>query len=157
MLFSCFKDPARVITQAVHALNPGGYLELQDVLLTFVSDEKPLEGTCLMEWVKMLHEGAARLGKDWMCMERFKEYMENAGLEDVKEVHYRWPIHTWPRDEHHKELGRWCYADLQDGLEAISLAALSRGLGMTSEEIQARLVGVRQQIKDPNNRAYIPV
>ena len=108
MLFSCFKDPARVIAQAVHALEPRGYLELQEALPTFVSDEKekPLEGTCLIEQVKLLYKGVALAGKDQMYIERFKEYIVNAGLEDVKEVRYRQLIHPWPLDEYNKELGR---------------------------------------------------
>jgi hypothetical protein len=44
-----------------------------------------------------------------------------------------------------------------DGMQAISIAALTRGLGMTSAEVEALLVGVRKDLKNHRIHCYTPV
>ena len=53
--------------------------------------------------------------------------------------------------------GVWCREDLLSALEGISLAVLMRGLEMTKEEVDALLVGVRDDIKNNRIHAYIQV
>jgi hypothetical protein len=56
-----------------------------------------------------------------------------------------------------KMLGTWYREDLLSGLQGFTVAVLTRALGMSSEEIELLLVGVRNDIKSNKIHIYIPV
>jgi hypothetical protein len=97
------------------------------------------------------------LGKDWTRASEYKGYFEEAGFEDVVEKKFEWPVGTWAKGKRNKMLGLWCREDLLSALEGISLAILTRGLGMSREAVEGLLVGVRDDIKSNRIHAYIPV
>jgi hypothetical protein len=107
LLLSCFnQDFPAVIAKAYGALNPGGWIELQDMLPPICFDNS-WDGTELQRWVTLTLEGAKRLGMDWYKVGMYREWVEAAGFEDVQEFKGSWPTNTWPRDRHHKLLGAW--------------------------------------------------
>jgi hypothetical protein len=63
----------------------------------------------------------------------------------------------WPRGKHFKTLGRWAYQNWLDGMQGISMATLTRGLGMTPSAVEALLVGVRAGLKDQSIHCFTPV
>lgn len=73
----------------------------------------------------------AALGKDWTRASEYKRYLEEAEFEGGVEKEFQWPVGTWACGERMKTLGLWCQADLLSALEGMSLAILTRGLGMT--------------------------
>lgn len=156
MLFPCFKNPEKVITRAVNALNPGGFLEIQDALFWFQCDDGSL-GTAMADWQRMLHKAAQKSGMDWLCPTKYEQYMIHAGLVNVKRVEYKWPTNPWPTDKHEKDLGLWSFANLLDGIESMSLAPMIRYLGMTKEEVHELLKRLENEIKDRSIHAYIPM
>ena len=83
--------------------------------------------------------------------------MREAGFVDVTEEHYQWPTNTWPKGKYHKTLGAWFHEDLMDGLNAMSMAVQTRGLGMTVEEVEIVCMEMREAIKDRSIHAYFPV
>lgn len=68
--------------------------------------------------------------------------MKEIGFVDVKIERFRWPSNSWPRDKKFKELGAWCYENFSSGLEAITMAALTRGHGWSVEDTTVFLMGV---------------
>ncbi|KUJ06154.1 TAM domain methyltransferase, partial [Mollisia scopiformis] len=139
-------------------LEPGGFLEIQDALLCFRCDERSLKGTAIEKWAEKLHKAAWKSGKDWACPTKYKLYMEDAGFVDVKEVqHDRWPINPWPKGKDEKEKGMWCLQNLLLGLESISMALMTRYLGMSVWEVRGDLECVEKEIKDRKTHAYIPM
>jgi hypothetical protein len=50
-------------------------------------------------------EAAAKLGRDWAKVKRYKGWMEDAGFVDVKEAYFAWPTNTWPRSKLPQESG----------------------------------------------------
>jgi len=97
------------------------------------------------------------MGKDWTRVGRYKEYFEEIGFEDVTEVKYEWPLGTWARGRREKMLGAWYREDLVSGLYGFTVAVLTRALGMSVPEVEALLVGVREDIKGNRIHAYVPV
>lgn len=85
------------------------------------------------------------------------ERLKAAGFVNVERRLFKWPINTWPKDPKHKEVGLWTLANIEGNLEAISMALLTRGLGMTKEEVTVFLVGVRKDLRDRRIHAYWPV
>jgi len=80
--------------------------------------------------------------------------MQAAGFEDVVEMQYKWPQNRWPKDPKYKELGLWTLANVDEGLEGLSLALFTRGLGWSKEEVLAYLVQVRRDIRSTRIHAY---
>jgi hypothetical protein len=82
--------------------------------------------------------------------------MEQAGFVDIMERHFYWPVTPWPRGRKEKLIAMWTQQNLIDGLQAISMAVLTRGLGWTREEVEM-LVNVRNDIRNRRIHAYIDV
>lgn len=156
MLFPCFKDPKKVIKMAFNSMDPDGYMELQDAVLPFQSDDESLDNTDLKQWMEELMDSAKNQDRDWTCASKYKKYMEDVGFVDVQEVRFKWPINPWPVGKKDKELGLWCMANLLDGLEAFSMYLFTES-GKSMEEVQTLLVNVRNDLKNRSIHAYIPM
>lgn len=155
MVGFCFKEPP--VKEAFAALEPGGYLEFQDILFRFDGAERSLEGTAVKQWAEMLHEAAWFAKKDWMCPAKYKEYMENAGFVDVKEILLKWPINGRSSNRQERVVGAWSQQNLLMGLESFSMAPMTRYLGMSKEEVHDLLEVVKKEIENPEIQASIPV
>ena len=156
-LCTCFGDPAAVISKAFDSLAPNGYLEMQDATLALRCVDESLNDTALERWVSLLFTGAKKLGRDWSCATKYKQYMRDAGFVDVQERQYKWPINTWPKAKQYKTLGSWVLQNFLNGVHAASMAVLSRGLGMSREEVEMLLVDVRNDLGNRGIHAYMPM
>jgi hypothetical protein len=83
--------------------------------------------------------------------------MADIGFVDIVQTYKRWPMNTWPRDEKYKILGTWNLANMNNGLEAFSMAPLTRALGWKRNEVAVFLADVRKEVKDKSIHAYWPV
>jgi hypothetical protein len=156
-LVTCFKDPGAVIASAFNSLVPGGYLELQDVILPMRSIDDTINGTSLDHWQGITIDSAAKLGTSWKHSANYVRYFEEAGFVDVVEEHFQWPMNTWPKGERMKTLGRYWQEDMLSGLESLSMAVLTRGAGFTKGEVLDLTAQVRKDIVNKNIHAYLPV
>ncbi|TVY45158.1 putative methyltransferase [Lachnellula occidentalis] len=157
MLFTCFKNPADLFHQAFASLKPGGYMEMQDVLLDYLSIDDTHVGSCIQNWNGKLLEGARRIGRDWRCTKNYARWMQEAGFEAVVERRFAWPSNTWPKGRKQKLLGLWSMSNFLEGLPAISMAILTRTHGMTRDEVEVGMVDVRRNIQSKAIHAYVPV
>lgn len=80
--------------------------------------------------------------------------MSEAGFVDVAEKHFYWPLNTWPRGKKEKLVGVWAQQNLLDGMQAMSLAILMRGLKWTRELL---IGGVREDLKNRDVHTYVDV
>ena len=156
-LVTCFKDPGTVIASAFNSLVPGGYLELQDVILPMRAIDDTLKGTSLDHWQTITIDSAAKLGTSWKHSGDYVRFFEEAGFVDVVENHFQWPMNTWPKGERMKMLGRYWQEDMLRGLESLSMAVLTRGAGFTKEKVLELTAEVRKDIVNKNIHAYLPV
>lgn len=116
-----------------------------------------LQGTALEKWGELVVAGAKNLGRNWTQVSRYKEFLEKAGFEDVVETQFAWPLGTWARGERMKMLGAWAREDLLGAIQGISMAVMTRGLGMSSEEVEVFLVDVRKDLMNKKIHAYCPM
>ena len=156
-LETCFKYRFNAIKSAFYVLRPGGYLEPQDCIVPFTCIDNTMKGTTLERWVDLTLKGSNTLGKDWTRVSKYKQYLEEAAFEDVVEKRYEWPVGTWAKGQRMKMLGMWYREDLLYRVQGLTLAILTRGLGMSIEEIELLLIGVRDDIKSNKIDIYIPV
>lgn len=155
MLVTCFKSHLQVFKSAFPCLRSGGYIELQDLSFPTRCSDNSWEGTAYKHWMGLIMAGAEALGKDWSRVPKYKDLLEEAGFEDVVEETYDIPIGTWARGKTNKILGSWCKADTMGVLQGLSLAVLTKGLGMSAEEVEVLLVDVRKNIEDNNVHLYM--
>jgi hypothetical protein len=116
-----------------------------------------MRGTTLERWANLVLQATFKLGKDWTRVKYYKEYLEQAGFVDVQERKYEWPLGTWAKGKRNKALGLWYREDVLSGLQGFTIALLTKALGMSMEEIEVLLVGVREDIKSNNIHCYVPV
>jgi hypothetical protein len=156
-LFSCFKDHRRVFREAYDALLPGGYFEMQDVSIKPHSHDGTTEATDLARWHEVLTEATVKLGRDWQCAPKYKDWFQEVGFVDVCERRLQWPQNTWPSGEKNKMLGMWTMVNTLDAVASVSTALLIRVLGMSPEEVELMMMGVRKDMKNRSIHCYYPV
>lgn len=88
-------------------LNPGGTIELMDIIYPPQSDDGTLsEGSPLYEWSALLLRTFATMGSPLDSALRYKEQLEAAGFVDVKVAKRKWPMNRWPKDPKYKQIGK---------------------------------------------------
>ncbi|KAH8888149.1 TAM domain methyltransferase [Thozetella sp. PMI_491] len=151
-------DYQAFINKAFAALEPGGYLELQDLHMPYQSDDGTLkEGSGLDKLGHLFIEASAKIGRSITVAAEYKSLMEKAGFVDIVEKRYKWPIGTWPRDQYYKELGKWMCVNLDTGLEGLTMALATRVLSWTPEATGAFCADVKKGLRDPTIHAYLPI
>ncbi len=144
-----------VIKSAFDSLVPGGYLEIQDIILPIRSIDDTLRGTALETWFDKLINAAANLGKYWDNSGNYVRYFKEAGFIDIVQKDFQWPLNTWPKGVRMKTLGRYLQEDMLRGLEAWSMAAMTRGGGLTKEQVMELNAEAQKDIVNKNIHAYL--
>lgn len=111
----------------------------------------------LLKCLKLLQEASERFGRPYVDIPALVDVMTETGFVDVKIERFRWPSNSWPKDKKYKELGTWCYENFSSGLEAITMAALTRGHGWSVEDTTVFLMDVRKTMGDRKIHAYWPM
>jgi len=140
------------------ALEPGGWFEMQDIVLPYKSDDGTLHAD--LELAKLGHyfcQASKILGRSVEAPRHYKSMMQKAGFINLVERHFKWPLNAWAKDPYYKEIGAWSFANLDGGLEGLTLALFTRGMKWTKEETMAFCAEVRKHLRDPKIHAYLPV
>src|SRR5947207_3346529 len=119
---------------------------MQDFVFPYRCVDDSLKGTAFERWLESLKAACVALKMNIGKVPGYKKDMEECGFVDIEEKQVAWPIGSWPRNEKMKVLGVWCKRDVLEGLQAWSMAALTRGLGMKREEVELLLMEVRNDI-----------
>ncbi|KAH7124760.1 S-adenosyl-L-methionine-dependent methyltransferase [Dactylonectria macrodidyma] len=153
----------RYLKQCYEFLEPGGTLELVDIIYPLISDDGTLkEEHPARKWSVLLQEGFAAGGHPLTTALYYKDWLKDAGFVDVVEVKEKWPVNAWARNPKYKQVGMWVYENSMQVLEPLSLAIFTRpkgegGLGWSLEELQVLLAGVRKDFKNLGIHMYSPV
>lgn len=136
-------------------LEPGGWVEIQDIDFPIKCDDGTMPKTsAIYRWSEVLIEASYKLGFKLDTCGKAKQMMEDVGFVDVVQVPFKWPMNRWPRQRKYKELGMWVLENFTSGLEAMSLALLTRGLGWTIDEVNVFIAFVRKDMCDQSIHAY---
>jgi hypothetical protein len=111
--FSILQLPSRFLWECADNhitsyTNPGGYLEVQDILSPPQCQDDTLKGTALEKWGAFFLESSIKLGVPLDSALTLKKNMEEAGYVDVVQVIHEWPMNKWPADKRMKEIGTYC-------------------------------------------------
>ncbi|RSL94409.1 hypothetical protein CDV31_014323 [Fusarium ambrosium] len=154
---------SRYLKQCYDNLEPGGTLELMDIIYPLQSDDGTLkEEHPAYQWSVLLQEGFSGGGHPLNTALYYKDWLKDAGFVDIVEVKEKWPCSAWARDPKYKQIGMWAYENGVQALEPLSLAIFTRpreagGLGWSIEELQLLLAGVRKDFKNLGIHMYWPI
>ncbi|KAH0556182.1 hypothetical protein GP486_005887 [Trichoglossum hirsutum] len=142
-------DLDKLLAQCYKHLKPGGWLELDEVDTLARSDDGSLTPQhALSQWIAYLNEASMKAGRRLDIARTYKAAIEKTGFVDVRDDIYKNPVGTWPKEKRLKEIGQWGTLSTLEGLEAYSLALLTRVLGWDRARIEVMLTEVRKDISD---------
>lgn len=156
MMLGAFKDYRIILNRAFEHLNPGGWMESQEMWTRAMCDDGTLdpETNRFMEWTQYQDECAMRAGHPLRIANKLKRWYKEAGFVDVKEEIFRIPINGWPKDPRYKMLGKWWGRSLIDGMHAFTMYLFTTYFQWTPEEVEVYLVDVRKAILNKSVHAY---
>ncbi|KAH7253806.1 S-adenosyl-L-methionine-dependent methyltransferase [Fusarium redolens] len=158
VMTSCIADWGDYLAKCFNNLAPGGYVEIQEVDINIKSDDGSLSpDNIMLKSLALLKEASVMFGRPYLDILSLEDIMKNIGFEDVVVERFKWPINSWPRDKKAKLLGSWCYTNMACGLEAFTMAPLTRAHGWAPEEVNLWLVHQRKAMADRNTHAYWPL
>ncbi|KAH8645692.1 S-adenosyl-L-methionine-dependent methyltransferase [Xylariales sp. PMI_506] len=153
MVVSCFNDTTTVIANAFENMNPGGWMEFQDVAYTGYQANPNFSGDAWMRFCNGCAKGALTVGRNMEKLHKYKGWMEEAGFVDVQEKKFIWPFTPWPEDPNLRAVGLYNLQNSYDGIHGVGWKMLKAG-GFTEGEIERLISEVRTELRDPENHLY---
>ncbi|TPX11523.1 uncharacterized protein E0L32_007734 [Thyridium curvatum] len=155
-LVGCVPDWAELDRRVLRHLRPGGWLEHVELSVHIRCDDNSLPaGSSLAQWGGLMAQVYRKIGRSAEACEVAMRAAEEAGFACVREHRVKVPIGMWPKHTDLKQWGAWNRAFMLQGLEGFALRGLTTILGWSYEQAQMYLMGVRNDLNDPNIHAYV--
>ncbi|KAI0484436.1 S-adenosyl-L-methionine-dependent methyltransferase [Xylariaceae sp. FL0804] len=140
-------DWDRFVAQAADVLQPGGWLELQEMSLPLASPDGSLRRDhALWAWGERMRRACAlRLGVDSTAARGHADRLRRRGFVDVAETPLLVPLGPWARGEREKRIGWMGRKDLYEGIDGISRKLFSL-LGDSEDDISALLERAKEEL-----------
>ena len=105
--------------------------------------------------MKTIGDAVKSMGIDFCPASKIQEKVIDAGFINGAERTLKLPIGPWPRHELLRKVGSHYLAVIRDGLQAIALRPLTKGLGWSPEAVEIYLSQVRQSLNDRSIHSYM--
>lgn len=135
-------------------LQPGGWIEFQEAVVQFRSIDSSLEGTSIEKWNRYIREGARRLGRDCLAPFRCRDYISDAGFQNVTQKKFVIPASPWAKGREEKVLGAWQMKSNLAGLGPLTMWVFTKGLDWKPEDVEAFMTDVRKDMTDRSIHAF---
>ncbi|KAF4994238.1 hypothetical protein FDECE_13177 [Fusarium decemcellulare] len=146
-------DWSRFYSQAMNNLKPGAWIEMQEYdAWIFSDDDSCARAPWTMEWVDKLDGASKMFGKQINVAKYHKQWMIDAGFEDVEERVYRIPIGPWAKDPALKELGRYELTHMQMSVESHTPALFTRVWNYSKDQVMVLMEGVKREFRSRDLR-----
>lgn len=147
LVFSCFKDPRNVMQSAFDSLAPGGYLELQDVVMPMAYAEPPAPDSPFVKLHTLMMDVSAEAGRPWTNTQHYAQWAREMGFEDVVEKRFTLHVGLWGESAQEKKLGAWHLENILDAMQGVSARIVSR-IEWEKAEVDALLDQVRGELRN---------
>ncbi|KAI5867812.1 S-adenosyl-L-methionine-dependent methyltransferase [Durotheca rogersii] len=154
------KDWGGLLRTSYEHLKPGGWMELQEIDHFPLSTNGSLSADHpVARYWRYVDEGLENLGVNFRFSHegRIARSMRQCGYVNVTERVFHMPIGTWPRNKTLKSVGLYWKMILLNGVQAIALGPMTRGLHWTREQVETFLVSVRKGYEDNSLLLYMPL
>ncbi|KAI6088454.1 S-adenosyl-L-methionine-dependent methyltransferase [Hypoxylon rubiginosum] len=154
------KDWDKLLKTSFDHLRPGGWTELQEIHhFPFSSNNSLTENHPVAQYWKYVDQGLENLGVNFKFSDegRIASMMRQCGYVNVTEKVFHIPIGTWPKNKTLKSVGLYWKTILLDGIQAIALGPMTRGLQWNREQVETFLVDVRRGYHDNSMLLYMPL
>jgi hypothetical protein len=139
-LLGCFTDFRDIIKKGFHYLQPGGFMESQEIMSTPYCDDGSMPPNWdFLEWTRFADEAAMKAGRPMRIAHKLKRWYEQAGFVDVQEKVFVLPMNQWPKDKRLRTLGAMWEENMLAGLSGFSMGPFSRSLKWRKNEIEVNL------------------
>lgn len=151
----CVVNWPRLLSQILDALQPGAYFEIQESAVWAWSDDGSLKADSpLIQYLEAINIGARMQGKKFNIYHKLRQWLIDAGFEDVQQSTYFLPYSPWPKDPALKELGRYQAAMAQQAVEAYGLRLFTQVMGWGEEPSKVLIALAKRQLRDKGMHAY---
>ncbi|KAJ4384625.1 hypothetical protein N0V86_000225 [Didymella sp. IMI 355093] len=159
MSLGIFHDFREIIQKSYNNLEPGGWMESQELYPTVYCDDGTMpDDWPLKEWSQLQDEAAHNiLGTPLRIANKLKKWYEQAGFVEVTEEVFHIPILEWMTDPNMKMLGCFMAWNMQQGLYGWSVNYFNRAFGWSESETRVRLARVHKCLYDKSVHAYYKV
>ncbi|KAF7563142.1 hypothetical protein G7046_g960 [Stylonectria norvegica] len=154
-LCSFLKEPPRLMASLYRNLNPGSWVEIHEAVIQYNCIDASLDGTALEKWNGYIRDGISRLGRDVFAPFRCREYLLDAGFENVTQKKFVVPTSPWAKGHDEKVLGAMQMKSSLEGISGMTLWVFTKGLEWTREDVELFLVDVRKDLADRRIHAYL--
>ncbi|KAJ5322547.1 hypothetical protein N7452_010836 [Penicillium brevicompactum] len=156
LLAGCVADWSHFFSQVFEHVKPGGYFEIQESAVWAWSDDGTLRADSpLFQYVQALDAAGRATGRELNIYYKLKEWMIDAGFEDVQQFTYLLPYSPWPRDPYLKEIGKYQAVMVQEAVESYGLRLCTQVLGWGAEPARVFQALVKKQLKDKHLHSYV--
>ncbi|RMY76253.1 hypothetical protein D0863_02088 [Hortaea werneckii] len=154
-LFGSVADWPKLYREAYRHLRPGAYIEQVEWSVHNRSGNGTLSPNhTLAKFSQNAIQAGTMTGKTFEIAENMAGLIREAGFEDVVEKRFKWPVGPWSTDPKLKEIGRWNLLNWEEGMEGWVMAAYTRVLGWTYQQVQDWLQEVRKALRDRKHNVY---
>ncbi|KAK1465162.1 methyltransferase domain-containing protein [Colletotrichum melonis] len=142
------QDWPKLVQNIYEHLNPGGWVEFQDMDGLYYSDDGTYTAQYTTHtWNQDFVQACESIGRTARPGPQLEGWVNDAGFQNVVHKRFKAPIGPWPKDPHFKDVGMHNLCQLLDGLEGFTLRLFCGVLGRTEEDVLGMLEGVREELK----------
>lgn len=106
-----------------------------EMSIVFKSDDGTLPDDHVMSvWSKKFLEAGEKWGKTFKIAEKSRNYIAEAGFEEVTEKKYKLPVRGWARDPKLKQIGTWNFIHCDQALEGWAMVLLTTVMGVSTPQ-----------------------
>ncbi|KAF8854588.1 methyltransferase LaeA [Acephala macrosclerotiorum] len=145
-----------IYSKVFRHLKPGyGWLEHVEIDMVPRCDDGTLPPSShLVQWANYLLDATARASRPLAYNPNIRSMLEGAGFVEIQEQIIKVPLNPWPADPHLKDVGRWYNLSLTQGLEALSLAPLTRINNWSKADVDRLTAAAKRDICSKRYHSY---
>lgn len=104
-----------------------------EMSILFKADDGTLPDDHIMAvWSQTFLEAGEKFGKTFRIADRARNYIVEAGFEEVTEKKYKVPVGRWSSDPKLKDIGMWNWLHCDEGLEGWAMFLLISVMGVST-------------------------
>lgn len=114
----------------------------------FTSDDGSLKAdSVLVNWSTLICDAAAKYNRPVPLYTEYRQWFEEAGFVDIKQIVFKSPTNSWPKNKLLKEVSKFQLLAHIEGLEGVSIALMTRVLNWKPEEVKVLMAKLRPELK----------